>query len=204
MDFGGGRNNATCEHPPEGPLPIYRASLVHNTTKPASCFRNTELVTPGNISYVPKRTQKTVWQRLHEVLDTANSPALSSITEVSLLNMWQWPVSIHVSANHSSDIGWGLLYLSELSVFAFSRMVVFRLWAMDHGSLIFTEGVFKNVGKVTPGAPQSETKPWALKKTREKSISPQHETNWMDIRFHILIMFTLNTDLTSFQSVSVS
>lgn len=69
--------------------------------------------------------------------------------------------------------------LRAVTVFAFSRMVVFRLWEMDHGSLIFTEGVgsFKNVGKVTPGAPQSETKPWALKETRVKSISPQHETN---------------------------
>ena len=74
-------------------------------------------------------------------MDTANSPALSSITEVSSSNMWPKPVSIKLSANHSS--GFNVYFIPPLrgvTVFGFGRMVVFWLGKMDHGSFILTGG----------------------------------------------------------------
>lgn len=77
---------------------------------------------------------------MHEVQDTGNSSALSLITEVSLSNMWLWPVSINLSANHSlGDEGYYIPSLRAVTVFGFSRTVVFWLWEMDHGSFILTE-----------------------------------------------------------------
>lgn len=46
-------------------------------------------------------------QQNRDVVNAADSPVLSSVTEVSSSNMWQWPVSINLSSNHiSGDEGY--------------------------------------------------------------------------------------------------